>query len=110
MISIDMLIEQRDLGSITFVMRPRNQAPALEGSIKSTSKPGWCPHGPIFADLQVLAICNHNPGDIFPNARFRITMAARAAGRDAVDDPYADFRNEARFRSEALRAMAWDGW
>ena len=46
------------------------------------------------------------PGDIFHYARFRITMAARAAGLDAVDGPYANFKNDAGFRSEALRAKS----
>lgn len=46
------------------------------------------------------------PGDIFHYARFRISMAARAAGIDAVDGPYANFRNDAGFRTEALRARA----
>jgi citrate lyase subunit beta/citryl-CoA lyase len=46
------------------------------------------------------------PGDIFHYARFRITMAARAAKIDAVDGPYANFRNEAGFRSEAIRARS----
>jgi citrate lyase subunit beta/citryl-CoA lyase len=46
------------------------------------------------------------PGDIFHYARFRITMAARAAKLDAVDGPYANFNNEAGFRSEAARARA----
>ncbi|WP_439816496.1 HpcH/HpaI aldolase/citrate lyase family protein [Zavarzinia sp. CC-PAN008] len=46
------------------------------------------------------------PGDIFHFARFRITMAARAAGIDAVDGPYANFRNEAGYRQEALRARS----
>jgi citrate lyase subunit beta / citryl-CoA lyase len=46
------------------------------------------------------------PGDIFHYARFRISMAARAAGIDAVDGPYANFRNDASFRTEALRAKA----
>jgi citrate lyase subunit beta/citryl-CoA lyase len=46
------------------------------------------------------------PGDIFHYPRFRITMAARAAGLDAVDGPYANFRNEAGFRVEAQRARA----
>jgi citrate lyase subunit beta/citryl-CoA lyase len=46
------------------------------------------------------------PGDIFHYARFRISMAARAAGIDAVDGPYANFRNDAGFRTEALRAKA----
>jgi citrate lyase subunit beta / citryl-CoA lyase len=46
------------------------------------------------------------PGDIFHYARFRITMAARAAALDAVDGPYANFKNDAGFRTEALRAKS----
>jgi citrate lyase subunit beta/citryl-CoA lyase len=46
------------------------------------------------------------PGDIFHYARFRITMAARAAGLDAVDGPFANFRNEEGYRSEAMRARS----
>lgn len=46
------------------------------------------------------------PGDIFHYARFRITMAARAAGIDAVDGPYGNFNNEAGYREEAMRARS----
>jgi citrate lyase subunit beta/citryl-CoA lyase len=46
------------------------------------------------------------PGDIFHYARFRITMAARSVGLDAVDGPYANFKNEQGYRSEAMRARA----
>jgi citrate lyase subunit beta/citryl-CoA lyase len=46
------------------------------------------------------------PGDIFHYARFRIAMAARAQGIDAVDGPYANFRNEDGYRSEAKRAKS----
>lgn len=46
------------------------------------------------------------PGDIFHYARWRITMAARAAGLDAVDGPFANFKDEATFRSEASRAKS----
>jgi citrate lyase subunit beta/citryl-CoA lyase len=46
------------------------------------------------------------PGDIYHYARFRMTMAARAAGVDAVDGPFANFRNEDAFRREAGRARA----
>ena len=46
------------------------------------------------------------PGDIFHYARFRMTMAARAAKIDAIDGPYANFRNEAGYRREASRARA----
>ena len=46
------------------------------------------------------------PGDIFHYARFRITMAARAAGIDAVDGPFANFKDEDGFRVEANKARA----
>ena len=46
------------------------------------------------------------PGDIFHYARFRITMAARAAGIDAVDGPFANFNDDAAYRVEAERAKA----
>ncbi|MGB3804634.1 MAG: CoA ester lyase [Sphingopyxis granuli] len=46
------------------------------------------------------------PGDIFHYARFRITMAARAAGIDAVDGPFANFKDDAAYRQEAERAKA----
>jgi len=41
------------------------------------------------------------PGDVFHYPRFRIAMAARAAGLDPVDGPYANFRNEEGYRREA---------
>lgn len=46
------------------------------------------------------------PGDIWHYARFRMVMACRAAGIDAVDGPYADFRNEALYTEECRRALA----
>ena len=46
------------------------------------------------------------PGDIFHYARFRMTMAARAAKLDAVDGPYANFNDETGFRREANRAKS----
>lgn len=46
------------------------------------------------------------PGDIFHYARFRITMAARAAKLDAVDGPFANFRDDEGYRREALRARS----
>src|SRR6185369_6578572 len=44
--------------------------------------------------------------DIFHYARFRMTMAARAAKIDAVDGPYGNFSDEAGFRREATRARS----
>lgn len=46
------------------------------------------------------------PGDIFHYARFRITMAARAARIDAIDGPFANFKDDAGYRREAERARA----
>jgi citrate lyase subunit beta/citryl-CoA lyase len=44
------------------------------------------------------------PGDIWHYARSKIVVAARAAGIDAVDGPYADFRHPEGYRQEALRS------
>lgn len=44
------------------------------------------------------------PGDIWHYARSKIVVAARAAGIDAVDGPYADFRNPEGYREEAIRS------
>lgn len=46
------------------------------------------------------------PGDVLHYARFRIAMAARAAGIDAVDGPYANFKDEPGYVTEAKRARA----
>ena len=45
------------------------------------------------------------PGDIFHYPRYHMTIAARAAGIDAVDGPFADFRNEEAYREECKRAL-----
>lgn len=45
------------------------------------------------------------PGDIWHYPRFRMVMAARAAGIDPVDGPYANFRNAQVYREECRRAM-----
>jgi citrate lyase subunit beta/citryl-CoA lyase len=44
------------------------------------------------------------PGDIWHYARSKIVVAARAAGIEAIDGPYADFRNSEGFRVEATRS------
>ena len=44
------------------------------------------------------------PGDIWHYPRFRMTMAARAAGIDPVDGPYANFRNPDVYLEECRRA------
>ena len=44
------------------------------------------------------------PGDVFHYPRQQLTIAARAAGIDAVDGPYADFRNPDGYSEECRRA------
>lgn len=46
------------------------------------------------------------PGDLWHHARMRMIAAARAAGLDAVDGPYPDFRDADGYREEASRAAA----
>ncbi|MHC4042128.1 HpcH/HpaI aldolase/citrate lyase family protein [Bradyrhizobium sp. 23AC] len=46
------------------------------------------------------------PGDIFHYARFRVAMAARAVGIDAVDGPFGNFKDDAGYRTEAGRARS----
>ena len=41
------------------------------------------------------------PGDMWHYARNRMIVAARAAGLDAIDGPYANFRNDDGYRREA---------
>lgn len=45
------------------------------------------------------------PGDIFHYPRYHMTIAARAAGIDAVDGPFADFQNPEAYRVECERAL-----
>ena len=44
------------------------------------------------------------PGDLWHYQRHRLTIAARANRLDAVDGPFADFRDPKTFRQEAHRA------
>jgi citrate lyase subunit beta/citryl-CoA lyase len=57
-------------------------------------------------DTLGIGASTHYPGDIFHYARFRITMAARAVGIDAVDGPYGNFKDESGYREEARRARS----
>src|SRR6476469_10050294 len=45
------------------------------------------------------------PGDVWHYARFRLVTACRAAGIDAVDGPFADFKNPEAYREECRRSM-----
>ena len=45
------------------------------------------------------------PGDIFHYPRYQLTIAARAAGIDAVDGPFVDFNNQEAYAVECKRAL-----
>ncbi len=44
---------------------------------------------------------NDYPGDIWYYPRFRLRLAARAAGIDPVDGPYGNYKNPDQYRKEA---------
>jgi citrate lyase subunit beta/citryl-CoA lyase len=44
------------------------------------------------------------PGDLWHYARNKVVIAARAAGIDAIDGPYLDFKNTDGYRRECIRA------
>ena len=44
------------------------------------------------------------PGDVFHYPRYQLTIACRAAGLDAVDGPFANFRDDEAYRTECNRA------
>ncbi len=48
---------------------------------------------------------NDYPFDIWYYPRFRLALAARAAGIDAVDGPYGNYKNPDVYREESRRAM-----
>ena len=57
-------------------------------------------------DLSVLYGKYKYPGDIFHYAKFRVAMAARARGIDAIDGPFANIRNTDAYRESCLEARA----
>ena len=57
-------------------------------------------------DLSVLYGKYRYPGDIFHYAKFRVAMAARARGIDAIDGPFANIRNTDAYRESCLEARA----
>jgi citrate lyase subunit beta / citryl-CoA lyase len=55
-------------------------------------------------DLNKVYGPNGYPGDVWHYGRFKMTIAARAAGIDAVDGPFADFRDNVTYAEECRRA------
>ncbi len=46
------------------------------------------------------------PGDVFHYAKFRVAMAARARGIDAIDGPFGNIANTDAYRTSCLQARA----
>ena len=64
-----------------------------------------------FGDLSAsqgvrLALASTYPGDLWHHARARMIVAARAHGLDAIDGPFANFRDPDGYRREATWAAA----
>ena len=62
-----------------------------------------------FGDLSAsqgvrLALASEYPGDLWHHARARMIVAARAHGLDAIDGPFANFRDPDGYRREATWA------
>lgn len=57
-------------------------------------------------DFRVLKDPSMYPGDLWHYARWRMVMAARAAGIDAVDGPYANLADNRGYFEECRRALA----
>ncbi|HJV84176.1 MAG TPA: CoA ester lyase [Noviherbaspirillum sp.] len=56
-------------------------------------------------DIRSIGGDNGYPGDIWHFARFKLVVAARSAGIDPVDGPFANFKNPDAYREECRRAM-----
>lgn len=56
-------------------------------------------------DIRAIGGANGYPGDIWHYPRYRLVIAARAAGIDAVDGPFANFKDPEGYREECKRAM-----
>lgn len=99
-IGIEVLIEEvQALQNVEEIARSTDRLEALIFGMGDYS-------GSQGIDTAEIAGTGEYPGDVFHYARFRITMAARAVGIDAVDGPFPGFKDEAGYRREAQRARA----
>src|SRR5438874_1193542 len=67
-----------------------------------------------FGDLSAsqgvrLPLASGYPGDLWHYARARVVVAARAHGLDAIDGPFANFRDPEGYRCEAYEAASQGG-
>ena len=99
-IGLELLIEET-LG-LQNVEEIANSTPRLEAMIFGmgdyTASQGM--------DLTLMSGENRYPGDIFHYAKFRVAMAARARGIDAIDGPFGAIRNTDAYRASCLQARA----
>jgi citrate lyase subunit beta / citryl-CoA lyase len=56
-------------------------------------------------DPRAIAGDSGYPGDIWHYARYKLIVAARSFGLDAVDGPFVNFRDGDYFRTECVRAL-----
>jgi citrate lyase subunit beta/citryl-CoA lyase len=99
-IGIELLIEE--VQALACVEEIAKASPRIEALIFGMGDYS-ASHG---IDLAAINGASGYPGDIFHYPRFRITMAARAAGVDPVDGPFANFKDEEGFRRECGYARA----
>lgn len=100
-IGLELLIEEVDgLSNVDAIAKasPRTESLIFGMGDYSAS------HGIDVRSLSFSAAGSY-PGDIWYYPRFRIVMAARAAGIDAVDGPFANFHDEPAYREECRRAL-----
>lgn len=99
-IGIEVLIEEvQALQNVEAISRSTDRLEALIFGMGDYS-------GSQGIDTKDIGEAGTYPGDIFHYARFRITMAARARGLDAIDGPFGNFANEEAYRVEANKARA----
>ncbi len=98
-IGIEVLIEEVEaLQNVEMIARASPRLEALVFGMGDYS----ASHG---VDIRAIgASADAYPGDIWHYARFRLVMAARAAGIDPIDGPYANFRNHEGYAEECRRA------
>lgn len=99
-IGIEVLIEEVEgLENVAEIARASDRLECLIFGMGDYS----ASHG---IDMRVLLDSASYPGDLWHYARWRIVMAARASGIDAVDGPYANLANGRGYFEECRRALA----
>lgn len=98
-IGLEVLIEE--VQAMTNVVEIAAATPRLEALIFG---PGDYSASQGVRSSAVGGVSDDYPGDIWHYARNQVVVAARAAGIDAVDGPFADFRDADGYSRECTRA------